>query len=88
MNEIVVYRTVQKAHKTAASYNGVVFFSPSAVQSFFSINKVPPSTVLFAIGRTTAGVLKEYSANTIITAEAPEKEALIKQVIDHFQTRL
>ena len=88
VNEIIVYRTEQTPHTITEPYDGVVFFSPSAVHSFFSVNKVAATTVLFAIGSTTASAIGAYSTGRIIAAAAPEKAMLINQVIDHFQTRL
>ena len=35
VNEIVVYQTIAVPHKIEKQYHGILFFSPSAVQSFF-----------------------------------------------------
>src|SRR4030095_3093024 len=39
VNEIVVYQTIPVKHKIENSYHGILFFSPSAVESFFRNNK-------------------------------------------------
>jgi len=85
IREIVVYRTRQTPHPLEKAYAGIAFFSPSAVHSFFSLNKVPPATVLFAIGRTTAAAIRQYSTNPTICSVSPEKDALIRLAMDHFR---
>jgi uroporphyrinogen-III synthase len=87
VNEITVYKTVQIPQKTDRSYNGIVFFSPSAVHSFFTANPLPAETTLmFAIGQTTAAAIRNYCTNQIITSLSPEKTALIRQAIDYFKS--
>lgn len=84
VREIVVYNTVATPHKVSKSYNGILFFSPSAVNSFFSVNKTASQAVLFAIGDTTAKAIKQYTTNTIVTGDEPGKENLVEKVIDFF----
>jgi uroporphyrinogen-III synthase len=88
VRELVVYRTRQTPHQLEKGYDGIVFFSPSAVHSFFSLNKAPAATVLFAIGRTTAEAIRQYSANPTICGVSPEKDALIRLAMDHFRGRI
>lgn len=85
VNELVVYQTKATPHKTEQAYDGYLFFSPSAVESFFSVNTVAAGTTLFAIGRTTAAAIQVFCNNPIVIAEQPDAALLIKQVIDHFQ---
>lgn len=84
VNEIVVYQTIATPHKIEKDYFGILFFSPSAVKSFFSINKITESTILFAIGNTTAKEIKKYSGNKIITGDEPGKENLVQKMIEYF----
>ena len=81
VNEIVVYRTIAIKNKIDKTYEGILFFSPSAVQSFFSDNKISDQTVLFAIGNTTANEIKEYTKNKIIIGDKPGKEDLVRKMI-------
>jgi uroporphyrinogen-III synthase len=85
VNELVVYKTTRTPHKVEQTYDGIAFFSPSAVHSFFQVNTIPAGTLLFAIGQTTADTIRAYSSNQTVLSGSPEKEALIRQVIDHFQ---
>ncbi|MBS1513052.1 MAG: uroporphyrinogen-III synthase [Bacteroidetes bacterium] len=84
VNEIIVYQTVALPHKIAKHYNGILFFSPSAVHSFFVNNKVQAQTILFAIGKTTASTIKKYSNHTIIISKEPGKENLVQLVVEYF----
>jgi uroporphyrinogen-III synthase len=86
VREIVVYRTVETPHAVKESYDGVAFFSPSAVNSFFSVNTLPTAVVLFAIGDTTATAIRERCGNRVIVADSPGKEALIREAIQYFKT--
>ena len=85
VNEIVVYRTVLTAKNISKHYDGIMFFSPSAVRSFFSANKVSDDAVVFAIGNTTADTVKQFVQNKIIVADRPGKEALVEQMIAYFR---
>jgi uroporphyrinogen-III synthase len=84
VNEIVVYQTIQVKHKIEKTYHGILFFSPSAVQSFFSNNKISDKTILFAIGNTTATEIKRYTNNKIITGDEPSKENLVMEMIRYY----
>lgn len=84
VNEIIVYQTVAVPHKTDKIYRGIIFFSPSAAESFFRNNKLPGTTILFSIGNTTANEIKKYTTNKIIISDEPAKAALVKKVIEYF----
>ena len=85
LEEMVVYETTVTPHPIIKDYHAVLFFSPSAVDSFFSVNKVVEHTILFAIGNTTARAIGNYSTNTIVKADTPEKDNLVKKAIAYFQ---
>ena len=84
VNEIVVYQTIATPHKIEKDYFGILFFSPSAVQSFFSKNKIASRTILFAIGNTTANEIRKYTTNKIIISDEPGKENLVQKMIEYF----
>ncbi|WP_166437207.1 uroporphyrinogen-III synthase [Niastella caeni] len=85
VQEVIVYHTISTPHKVDKVYDGILFFSPSAVQSFFYANAVLPSTILFAIGQTTADAIKTFTDNTIIESERPGKEDLVKKMFEFFK---
>ncbi|MEP6728404.1 MAG: uroporphyrinogen-III synthase, partial [Bacteroidota bacterium] len=84
VTEIVVYHTIATPHIINRQYNGILFYSPSAVDSFFSKNKPGKQTTFFAIGHTTAGAIKKHSANSIIISDKPGKENLVEKAINYF----
>lgn len=85
VQEVIVYHTVNTPHKIDKAYDGILFFSPSAVQSFFYANAVLPSTIMFAIGQTTADAIKTFTDNLIIESERPGKEELVKKMFEFFK---
>jgi uroporphyrinogen-III synthase len=84
VNEVEVYKTFQINEKINKKYNGILFFSPSAVESFFATNKVSPQTTLFAIGNTTASTIKKYTKNKIVLSDKHGKEDLMEKAIAYY----
>ncbi|HYJ38530.1 MAG TPA: uroporphyrinogen-III synthase [Chitinophagaceae bacterium] len=84
VEEIVVYQTIPIPHKLKRSYDGVLFFSPSAVNSFFKLNKGMERTIFFAIGNTTAAEIDKHTKNKIIVSDEPSKERLVEIAIEFF----
>jgi uroporphyrinogen-III synthase len=82
--EIIVYHTVGVPQKLNKRYEAILFFSPSAADSFFKVNKIERQTILFAIGNTTSNAIKKYSDNKIIISKVPDKEQMIKEVVNYF----
>ncbi len=86
VEELIVYNTIEKPQAVTKKYDGILFFSPSAVRSFFQKNKINAETILFAIGQTTARELRNYSNNTTVISEIPDTEKVIADVIKYFST--
>ena len=82
--EIEVYETIALPHKISKIYHGILFFSPSAVDSFFKLNKIDEQTILFSIGNTTENAIKKHSKSKIIVSDTPSKETLIEKMIEYF----
>jgi uroporphyrinogen-III synthase len=85
VKEIVVYKTIANSKKIEKKYDGILFFSPSAVKSFFQENKLDEQVMLFAIGNTTADEIKKFSKNKIVISDVPDKKTLLHKVISYFQ---
>jgi len=81
LQELVVYETHLTPQKVGAGYSGILFFSPSAVRSFFLLNQISHVAILFSIGKTTKKELQQYSRNRIITAEQPTIESMMNDVM-------
>ena len=87
VEEIVVYETLETPQKLSRKmYDGILFFSPSAVNSFFSLNKINEQTQIFAIGKTTSDAIHKHTKREIIIAETPSEENILELVISHFST--
>lgn len=81
VNELMVYETLELTKKIKQEYDAILFFSPSAVHSFFQKNKITDNTVLFAIGSTTAETIKSFCSNKIVLSNFPDKEQMVEQVV-------
>ncbi len=84
VDEIIVYHTEERPSHLTKEYDGILFFSPSAVDSFFTSNKVPKQTELFAIGKTTAEAIRQHLNKKIFIAHATDKVELTRFAIDYF----
>ena len=84
VNEVVVYETLPVEHKLEKEYDAVLFFSPSAAESFFKKNKLSARAVVFAIGNTTASTVKRFCSNKIIISKLPGKEELVTEALEYF----
>jgi len=81
--EIPVYRTLATPREYTQVFDAILFFSPSGVESYFSINKEVAQH--FSIGITTATALKKYT-NQYIVANKPSVENVLVKVIKHFKS--
>ncbi len=81
VEEIKVYETIETPTKLTKNYTGILFFSPSGVNSYFSINTILPETLLFAIGNTTAKAIEKRTTNKVIVCKTASKMDLINEAI-------
>lgn len=84
LQELVVYHTHEIPVAVNQPYDAVLFFSPSAVRSFFAVNSVPHTTTLFAIGSTTAQALQDAGYSNIVVANVACKEAMIETFLNWY----
>ena len=85
LTELIVYDTIEIPELITQHYDAILFFSPSAAQSFFSINTIKPTTVLFSIGETTASVIRGLAPNTVVVSPVHSPEKLFETVISYFK---
>jgi len=83
-DEMVVYRNRATPEKINERFDAVAFFSPTGVESFFSLNEPEAGTTCFAIGNTTAGALERFTKNRIVTSPQPTQAALLQCVYQNF----
>ena len=86
-NEIEVYQTTLAPFKISdqENFNGILFFSPSAVESYLTNNKIK-NEVCFCVGITTASALETKKIKNIVIAETPTIEEVILEVIEYYTT--
>lgn len=84
-NEIEVYETILMPQKINAKPNGILFYSPSGVESYTKENKITDE-MCFCIGNTTAKALETITKNIII-ANQPSVENVIIQCINYFSRK-
>jgi uroporphyrinogen-III synthase len=85
VQEVIVYETIETPTHLSEVFDGILFFSPSAVTSFFSVNQLKDNTVCFAIGETTAEMITHYTDNKIIRSDVPSQEMILNLVNSYFQ---
>ena len=83
LTELIVYETRKTPVHVEKQPDAILFFSPTAVQSFFSINNLSPDTLVFAMGKTTAGSLAAYTANTIIISQEADKAFVFNMAVEY-----
>jgi uroporphyrinogen-III synthase len=86
LKELTVYRTEPSPMRLTRPYNAILFFSPSGVKSFFTMNRPGPQTLLFALGETTAASLRTYTGNPILVSPRPDKASLLQMALDYHQS--
>lgn len=82
-NEIEVYETNITSHKIKSNLDGILFFSPSAVESYLKMNTIK-NEVCFCIGETTAEALENRKIKKIVIAEQPTVDNVIAEVIEYY----
>ena len=87
-NEVVVYETHINKRIFNQIFDGVLFYSPSGVQSFFNKNKTLPSPEgeelrvrYFCIGETTATEARKHT-NQVIVSNATTIESTIAKAVN------
>ena len=82
-NEIEVYETKITSKKITKKLDGILFFSPSGVESYFKMNTIKDETC-FCIGETTAEALENKKVKTIVIADKPSVENVIAEVVEYY----
>jgi uroporphyrinogen-III synthase len=81
VHEIEAYQTKYSAIKIDDSVEGVMFYSPSTVQSYKQENNA--EVIAFCIGETTAQEAKKHFKDIRI-AKVPTIESVIELVNEHY----
>lgn len=84
LNEIKVYETKLTSKKVTEKLDGILFFSPSGVESYLKLNTIKDETC-FCIGETTAEALENKKVKTIVIADKPSVENVIAEVVEYYK---
>lgn len=83
LEELVIYNNNATPQTIDSSkYQGILFYSPSAVKSFFSTNNINNTIACVAIGHTTANAIQEFTTNTVLIAEEPSAGKMIETIFN------
>lgn len=83
VHDVIAYHTEFTPISIDHSYDAIIFFSPSAVDSFLSLNpllQVP----CFCLGKTTGDYAKQEGYHHTHIPEAPSEDILLKTIINYF----
>jgi uroporphyrinogen-III synthase len=83
-NEIEVYETNITSKKIKSKLDGILFFSPSGVESYLKLNTIKDE-MCFCIGETTAESLENKKIKNIIIADKPSVENVISDVLEYYK---
>ena len=85
-NEIEVYQTTLAPFKISEQekFDGIMFFSPSGVESYLTNNKIKKE-ICFCIGTTTAKALELKKIKNIEIAEIPTIDEVIVAVLEYYK---
>lgn len=80
--EVEVYETMLRPQRILSKPDVILFFSPSAVESYLQSNAITNETC-FCIGKTTAELVEKVTSQLIV-ANQPSVENVIIQCIKHY----
>ncbi len=88
-NEIEVYQTTLAPFKISEQekFDGIMFFSPSGVESYLTNNKIKKE-ICFCIGTTTAKALELKKIKNIEIAEIPTIDEVIVAVLEYYKPEI
>lgn len=84
-NEIKVYETTLTPQKINSQVDGILFYSPSGIESYQKDNQIK-NEICFCIGDTTAEALENITKNIVI-ANHPTIENTIIQCINFYNDK-
>jgi uroporphyrinogen-III synthase len=82
-SEVIVYENESNPTQISVPYDAVLFFSPSAVESFLQNNSLK-GKVCFCIGETTLAKVSETASNNVILPKNPTIENVLLEVKKYY----
>lgn len=84
--EQVLYGNYPNPQAFSTTFDGILFFSPTGIESY-SIQNSIENSVAFCIGTTTAEEAKKHTSNIII-AEKPTVESVLEKVVEYYKSKI
>lgn len=84
LTELVVYDTILTPQTISKQYDGVLFFSPSAVDSFIQMNQPDKNLTAFSFAGATYTALQPIAAE-IVVSHTPSEQAMLNTVMDYYK---
>lgn len=81
VNEVEAYKTMLSPEKLDDSVTGVLFYSPSGIESYLTENSA--NKIAFCIGETTAKEARKHFENVLV-ANLPSVDSVLELVNNHF----
>jgi hydroxymethylbilane synthase len=86
VNEVECYQTSLTPRKIEEKFDGILFYSPTGIESYLKDNK-SNNAVAFCIGETTGNEAKKYFEKVIIS-KTSTVESVLKSVNEYFKETL
>ncbi len=67
------------------SFDGVMFFSPSQIDAFLTVNELHSQIPAFCIGNTTAEHLAKFSHQNIVISSQSNEQAMLHKVYEYYK---
>ena len=78
-----IYNTIYNSKKFNNQFDGILFFSPSAVKSFFEKNNWSSKVHAFSIGKSTSKTLEKFTRD-FTEAKKPNENELLSILNSHY----
>lgn len=82
--KVLVYETLKTPQAFPSDFDALLFFSPSAVESFLELNQIK-NQKCFCIGHTTAKALLKQNIDNIILAETQTIDGVLNCLNKHYK---
>ncbi|MBV1924622.1 MAG: hydroxymethylbilane synthase [Flavobacteriaceae bacterium] len=86
ITEVECYQTLLSSEKIDPKYSGILFYSPSGIESFLKSNTTK-DRIAFCIGETTASEARNHF-ETVIVSKASTVDSVIDSVNEYFKNKL
>ncbi|MDX1327920.1 MAG: uroporphyrinogen-III synthase [Arenibacter sp.] len=83
--EQVVYKNSPNPKGFSTAFDGILFFSPTGIESYLMKNTLSDS-IAFCIGTTTAEEAKKHTSK-IVVAKKPTVESVLEKVVEHYKSK-